>query len=229
MLGAQLTTEVSTTETYVVPAVGERRFTVAALDLGIKRRTPWHLARQGIETLVMPARSTAEDLLATGADGVFISNGPGDPATATFAHEAVRGVLARGVPVFGICMGNQILGHALGLSTYKLDYGHRGINQPVLDRVTGKIQISSHNHGFAVDAPADGTPVDTPFGRVEVSQVNLNDNVVEGLRCLDVPAFSVQYHPEAAAGPHDAAGLFERFADLLKGAVPCQGVKTSST
>jgi len=216
MAGLELASQVSTRQPYMVPAVGQRRFRVAALDLGIKRRTPWHLARRGIETHVLPATSTAEELLAIDPDGVFVSNGPGDPAAATYAHEALRGVLGRRVPVFGICMGNQVLGHALGLGTYKLRYGHRGINSPVLDRATGRVLISSHNHGFAVDAPLDH-PVDTPFGRVEVSHVGLNDQVVEGLRCLDVPAFSVQFHPEAAAGPHDAASLFDAFLALLQG------------
>ncbi len=216
MTGLELATAVTTRAPYVVPAVGERRFRVAALDLGIKRRTPWHLARLGIETRVLPATSTAAEILATDPDGVFVSNGPGDPAAATYAHEALRGVLARRVPVFGICLGNQVLGHALGLGTYKLTYGHRGINSPVLDRATGRVLVSSHNHGFAVDAPLDRS-VDSPFGRVQVSHVCLNDSVVEGLRCLDVPAFSVQFHPEAAAGPHDAAGLFGDFAALMQG------------
>ncbi|MBX6387909.1 MAG: glutamine-hydrolyzing carbamoyl-phosphate synthase small subunit [Frankia sp.] len=217
MEGADLAPEVSTTEPYVVPAVGGRRFRVAALDLGIKRATPESMAARGCEVHVLPARSTAEDLLALEPDGVFLSNGPGDPATADYAVEAVTGVLRAGVPVFGICFGNQVLGRALGFSTYKLVYGHRGVNQPVADLATGRIAVTSHNHGFAVDAPVDGTPVDTPFGRVAVSHVALNDSVVEGLTCLEVPAFSVQYHPEAAPGPHDAHGLFDRFSDLMAG------------
>jgi carbamoyl-phosphate synthase small subunit len=147
---------------------------------------------------------------------VFLSNGPGDPATADYAVAATRGVLDARVPLFGICFGNQILGRALGFGTYKLKYGHRGINQPVRDRATGRVEITAHNHGFALDAPLEGT-ADTPYGRAEVSHVCLNDDVVEGVRCLDAPAFSVQYHPEAAAGPHDAAYLFDRFCDLMAG------------
>jgi carbamoyl-phosphate synthase small subunit len=214
MLGADLARAVSTPRPYVVPARGERRFTVAAVDLGIKRMTPRRLAERGVDVHVVPAASTAADVLAVGPDGVFFSNGPGDPAAADYAVETMRGVLAAGVPVFGICFGNQILGRALGFGTYKLGYGHRGINQPVRDRSTGRVEITAHNHGFAVDAPIDGV-TDTPFGRAEVSHVGLNDGVVEGLRCLDAPAFSVQYHPEAAAGPHDAAYLFDRFCALM--------------
>ncbi len=215
MKGADLAGEVTTREPYVVPAVGERRLTVAAVDLGIKRMTPVRMAERGIEVHVLPSSASAEDVLAVGADGVFLSNGPGDPATADSAVAMTRAALEREVPVFGICFGNQILGRALGFGTYKLGYGHRGINQPVQDRTTGKVEVTAHNHGFAVDAPLDG-PADTPYGRVEVSHVCLNDDVVEGLRCLDVPAFSVQYHPEAAAGPHDASYLFDRFVELMQ-------------
>jgi carbamoyl-phosphate synthase small subunit len=215
MVGADLAPRVTTSDPYVVPVVGEKRYTVAALDLGIKTATPRHLAELGVETHVLPATATAQDLLAIGIDGVFLSNGPGDPAAADYAVETVRGVLDAGRPLFGICFGNQILGRALGLGTYKLRFGHRGLNQPVLDRVSGTVRVTSHNHGFAVDAPLD-RPTDTPYGRVEVSHVGLNDDVVEGLRCLDVPAFSVQFHPEAAAGPHDAAPLFQRFVDLME-------------
>ncbi|MFN0281406.1 MAG: carbamoyl phosphate synthase small subunit, partial [Kineosporiaceae bacterium] len=214
MTGADLCGEVSTDAAYVVPAIGDRRFTVAAVDLGIKAMTPHRLAQRGVEVHVVPATATIEDLLATGADGVFFSNGPGDPGAAGRPLELLREVLDRRLPFFGICFGNQLLGRALGFGTYKLGYGHRGINQPVLDRLTGKVEVTAHNHGFAVDAPLDG-PADTPFGRAEVSHLCLNDGVVEGLRCLDAPAFSVQYHPEAAAGPHDAAYLFDRFVDLM--------------
>ncbi|WP_088289290.1 glutamine-hydrolyzing carbamoyl-phosphate synthase small subunit [Kineosporia sp. A_224] len=214
MAGADLAGEVSTDAAYVVPAIGEKRFTVAAVDLGIKSMTPHRMAQRGMEVHVLPATATLADILATGADGVFFSNGPGDPGAATHPVELLREVLDRRIPFFGICFGNQILGRALGFGTYKLGYGHRGINQPVMDRTTGKVEVTAHNHGFAVDAPVDG-PADTPYGRAEVSHVCLNDGVVEGLRCLDVPAFSVQYHPEAAAGPHDAAYLFDRFADLM--------------
>ena len=216
MAGADLCGEVSTPQAYVVPALAEKRLTVAAIDLGIKAMTPHRMAERGIETHVLPSASTLEDVLAVGADGVFLSNGPGDPATADAAVALVQGLLDRRVPVFGICFGNQVLGRALGFGTYKLRYGHRGINQPVQDRRTGKVEVTAHNHGFAVDAPV-GPPVQTLYGEVEVSHVSLNDGVVEGLRALDVPAFSVQYHPEAAAGPHDAAYLFDRFAALLDG------------
>ncbi|WP_222263562.1 glutamine-hydrolyzing carbamoyl-phosphate synthase small subunit [Modestobacter marinus] len=214
MTGADLAPSVSADRPYVVPAIGEKRFQIAALDLGIKTATPRSLAELGVETHVLPATATAAELLELGVDGVFVSNGPGDPAAADYAVEAVRGVLEARRPLFGICFGNQILGRALGLGTYKLRFGHRGLNQPVLDRVSGTVRVTSHNHGFAVDAPLD-RPVDTPFGPVEVSHVGLNDDVVEGLRLLEAPAFSVQFHPEAAAGPHDAHPLFGRFVDLM--------------
>jgi carbamoyl-phosphate synthase small subunit len=198
----------------VVPAIGAKRFTVAAIDLGIKGMTPHRMAERGIEVHVLPATATVDDVYAVQPDGVFLSNGPGDPATADLT--TVQGVLERRTPLFGICFGNQLLGRALGFGTYKLKYGHRGINQPVQDRTTGKVEVTAHNHGFAVDAPLD-TVSDTPYGRAEVSHVCLNDNVVEGLQLLDQPAFSVQYHPEAAAGPHDAAYLFDRFVTLMEG------------
>ncbi|MGC5032083.1 glutamine-hydrolyzing carbamoyl-phosphate synthase small subunit [Micromonospora sp. DT229] len=224
MVGSDLSAEVSTTAPYVVPAEGEHRFTVAALDLGIKRNVPRRLAARGVTTHVLPVTATIEDLLATGADAVFFSPGPGDPATADGPVKLAREVLRRKVPLFGICFGSQILGRALGFGTYKLGYGHRGINQPVLDRMTGKVEVTSHNHGFAVQVPgvAQGAVVpdqviETEFGGVQVSHVCLNDNVVEGLRALEVPAFTVQYHPEAAAGPHDADYLFDRFAELIEG------------
>ncbi|GAA0625966.1 glutamine-hydrolyzing carbamoyl-phosphate synthase small subunit [Sporichthya brevicatena] len=214
MLGADLAKEVSTPEPYVVPAIGEKKFTVVAVDLGIKSMTPHRMAQRGIEVHVVPATSTAAEVLARDPDGVFLSNGPGDPGVADYAVEIAQGVLVERVPLFGICFGNQILGRALGFGTYKLRFGHRGINQPVMDRTTGKVEITAHNHGFAVDAPRDGI-ADTPYGRAEVSHVCLNDDVVEGVRCLDTPAFSVQYHPEAAAGPHDAGYLFDRFTELM--------------
>lgn len=216
MKGANLSAEVATEETYVVPAIGTKKFTVAAVDLGIKGMTPHRMAERGIEVHVLPATATAEDVYAVNPDGVFFSNGPGDPATADHPVSVMRAVLERGTPLFGICFGNQILGRALGFGTYKLKYGHRGINQPVQDRTTGKVEVTAHNHGFAVDAPLDQVS-ETPYGRAEVSHVCLNDNVVEGLRLLDRPAFSVQYHPEAAAGPHDAAYLFDRFVSLMEG------------
>jgi carbamoyl-phosphate synthase small subunit len=218
MAGAQLAEEVSTDRPYVVPALGERRFTVAALDLGIKAMTPHRMAERGIEVHVLPAASTLDDVLAVRPDGVFYSNGPGDPATADRQVALLQQLLERGVPFFGICFGNQLLGRALGLGTFKLGYGHRGINQPVLDRTTGRVEVTAHNHGFAVDAPLTAA-TDTAYGVVEVSHVCLNDDVVEGLRLTDrdgrLRAFSVQYHPEAAAGPHDAGYLFDRFADLM--------------
>ncbi|MCP3817038.1 glutamine-hydrolyzing carbamoyl-phosphate synthase small subunit [Streptomyces sp. A3M-1-3] len=214
MVGANLSAEVATTEAYVVPAIGTKRFTVAAIDLGIKGMTPRRMAERGIEVHVLPATATAEEVYAVNPDGVFLSNGPGDPATADLT--VIKAVLERKTPLFGICFGNQLLGRSLGFGTYKLKYGHRGINQPVQDRTTGKVEVTAHNHGFAVDAPLDKVS-DTPYGRAEVSHVCLNDNVVEGLQLLDQPAFSVQYHPEAAAGPHDAAYLFDRFVELMEG------------
>ncbi|KUN01987.1 carbamoyl-phosphate synthase small subunit [Streptomyces yokosukanensis] len=216
MKGASLYEEVATKEAYVVPAIGEKKFTVAAIDLGIKGMTPHRMAERGIEVHVLPATATADDIYAVGPDGVFFSNGPGDPATADGPVALMTAVLERRTPLFGICFGNQILGRALGFGTYKLKYGHRGINQPVQDRTTGKVEVTAHNHGFAVDAPLDRVS-ETAFGRAEVSHVCLNDDVVEGLQLLDQPAFSVQYHPEAAAGPHDAAYLFDRFVSLMEG------------
>ncbi|PVG82966.1 carbamoyl phosphate synthase small subunit [Nocardioides gansuensis] len=222
MKGAELAREVSVDEAYVVPAVGEKRFTVAALDLGIKGMTPALMAERGIEVHVLPATATIDDVLAVEPDGLFFSNGPGDPATADVS--TLTGALERGLPYFGICFGNQLFGRALGFGTYKLKYGHRGINQPVMDRTTGKVEVTAHNHGFAVQWP-DGVPLDdavrTPYGTATVSHVCLNDDVVEGLELRDdadaLTAFSVQYHPEAAAGPHDAAYLFDRFIDLMEG------------
>jgi carbamoyl-phosphate synthase small subunit len=214
MAGANLTDEVSTDKPYIVSAVGDKKFTVAAIDLGIKSMTPEMMAARGIEVHVLPAASSVDEILALNPDGVFFSNGPGDPATADAAVATMKAMLERKMPVFGICFGNQILGRALGLGTYKLRYGHRGINQPVQDLRTRKVEITAHNHGFAVDAPRAGD-FDTPYGKAQVSHICLNDDVVEGLRCLEVPAFSVQYHPEAAAGPHDSAYLFDEFIELM--------------
>ena len=216
MVGASLASEVTTSAPYVVAAEGRRRAVVAAIDLGIKAATPRLMADRGIEVHVLPCTATIDDVLSVSPDGVFFSNGPGDPVTADKEVALLREVLDRRIPFFGICFGNQLLGRALGFGTYKLKFGHRGINQPVLDRATGRVEITAQNHGFAVDAPIDRIS-DTPYGRVEVSHVCLNDDVVEGLRCLDLPAFSVQYHPEAAAGPHDSAYLFDRFLELMGG------------
>lgn len=223
MEGARLAEEVSIDEAYVVEPAdhgweGEAKFSIAAIDLGIKAMTPVRFAERGVRVHVLPATATLEDVKAVNPDGFFMSNGPGDPATADVQVKLLRSVLDEKLPYFGICFGNQILGRALGFGTYKLKYGHRGINQPVMDRRTGKVEITSQNHGFAVDAPMDGAVLapEERFGRVEVSHVSLNDDVVEGLACLDIPAFSVQYHPEAAAGPHDAAYLFDRFIDLME-------------
>ena len=214
MIGAELSAEVTTAQPYTVEAQGEHRFTVAALDFGIKAMTPHRMAQRGIRTVVLPSTSTPEQIKAVGADGVFLSNGPGDPDAADAAVATLKTIVAERTPVFGICFGNQLLGRAFGFGTYKLGYGHRGVNQPVQDRRTGRVEITAHNHGFAVDAPTD-RPTETAFGAVEVSHIDLNDGVVEGLRALDLPVFSVQYHPEAAAGPHDAGYLFDRFAELL--------------
>jgi len=217
MTGAALAEDVTTPEPYVVEADGDRLFTVAAIDLGIKSMTPQRMTQRGIEVHVLPCTATIEEVLAVGEngpDGVFFSNGPGDPATADREVGLLREVLDRRIPFFGICFGNQLLGRALGFGTYKLKYGHRGLNQPVMDLSTRKVEVTAHNHGFAVDAPLDSAS-QTDYGRVRVSHVCLNDDVVEGLECLDRPAFSVQYHPEAAAGPHDAAYLFDRFVELM--------------
>jgi len=215
MTGAYLSKDVSTEKSYVVAAIGQRKFTVAAIDLGIKAATPRSMAQRGIEVHVMPYNSTLDEVLKVNPDGVFISNGPGDPSTMTETVELVREVLSRKIPIFGICFGHQILGRALGFETYKLQFGHRGINQPVIDKVTEKVEITAHNHGFAIKAPTSGT-FTTVFGPGQVTHVNLNDDVVEGLALLEQPAFSVQYHPEAAAGPHDANYLFDRFVELMR-------------
>jgi carbamoyl-phosphate synthase small subunit len=214
MSGSYLSADVSTEKPYIVPAIGEKKFTVAAIDLGIKGATPRALAARGVEVHVLPFNSTLVDIQRVKPDGVFLSNGPGDPATMDGVVDLVREILLVEIPIFGICFGHQILGRALGFDTYKLQFGHRGINQPVLDKKTGKVEITAHNHGFAIEAPIDGV-FNTVFGSGEVTHVGLNDGVVEGLQLLDRGAFSVQYHPEAAAGPHDAAYLFDRFIELM--------------
>jgi carbamoyl-phosphate synthase small subunit len=254
MTGADLARVVSTPEPYTVRPEGPARYRVIAVDLGIKASTPRHLAARGCEVLVVPATTSAAGILAASPDGVFFSNGPGDPAAATYAVDAMRGVLDAGLPTFGICLGSQILALALGLRTYKLRYGHRGVNQPVMDLATGRVYITSHNHGFAAALPGSGhdvvvtttssgadrcdndvvepgpdpgatwshvppeslEPFDTPHGPAVVSHVNLNDGVVEGLRLQQRLVFGVQYHPEAAPGPHDAADHFDQFCALLQ-------------
>jgi carbamoyl-phosphate synthase small subunit len=215
MSGSYLSADVSTEQTYVVPAIGRKRFTVAAIDLGIKGATPRALAARGVEVHVLPFNANFQEIQAVQPDGVFLSNGPGDPSTMNDVVELVREVLAAEIPIFGICFGHQILGRALGFETYKLQFGHRGINQPVLDKKTGKVEITAHNHGFAIKAPTDAV-FNTVYGPGEVTHVGLNDGVVEGLQLLERGAFSVQYHPEAAAGPHDAAYLFDRFISLME-------------
>jgi carbamoyl-phosphate synthase small subunit len=229
MTGADLAREVSTEQPYTVspPAGTPVRYRVAAVDLGIKTATPLRMAARGCQVTVLPADVTADQILATGPDGVFYSNGPGDPAAAGYAVESMRRVLAGGRPVFGICLGNQILGRALGLGTYKLRFGHHGVNQPVKNLATGRVEITSHNHGFAVRPPGDGGaggagagdgPFATPYGPAEVSHRNLNDGVVEGLRLASGRAFGIQYHPEAAPGPHDADGAFDEFCAQMEAA-----------
>ena len=216
MSGRNLSREVSVDSVRIVPAVGESIGSLAVMDLGIKESTVHHLAARGFDVHIFPESSTFDDIRAIEPVALFYSNGPGDPAASDRHVNILRSALEHGTPFFGICFGNQLLGRALGFDTYKLKYGHRGINQPVKDRQTGRVEITAQNHGFAVDAPREGI-VESPggFGRVEVSHISLNDNVVEGLRALDVPAFSVQYHPEAAAGPHDSTYLFDRFKQMV--------------
>ncbi len=216
MLGADLAGEVSTDRSYVVEPEGPQRFTVAALDLGIKTNTPRNFTRRGIRTHVLPSSAAFSEIADLRPDGVFLSNGPGDPATADHVVAVTQAVLAAGIPLFGICFGNQILGRALGRSTYKMTFGHRGINIPVMDHTTNRVAITAQNHGFALEGEA-GEEFDTPFGRAVVSHTCANDGVVEGIKLVSGRAFSVQYHPEAAAGPRDAEYLFDQFVDLMAG------------
>lgn len=218
MAGRNLSDRVSVSRTRVVEPVGELVGNLAVIDLGIKESTVHQLAARGFRVHVLPSQSTLSDVVAIDPVGLFYSNGPGDPSASASHVELLQSALRGGIPFFGICFGNQLLGRALGFETYKLKYGHRGINQPVVDKETGHIEITAQNHGFAVEAPREGV-VDSPagFGRVQVSHVSLNDDVVEGIKALDIPAFSVQYHPEAAAGPHDSTYLFDRFKDLVQG------------
>jgi carbamoyl-phosphate synthase small subunit len=215
MVGSFLSADVSTPEKYTIAAKGEKKFTVVAIDLGIKGATPRAMAERGIQTHVLPYNANFAEIMDLEPDGVFLSNGPGDPATMTETVSLVRELLTEEMPIFGICFGHQILGRALGFETYKLQFGHRGINQPVIDKRTGKVEITSHNHGFAIQAPTDGQ-FTTVFGPGRVTHVCLNDGVVEGLELLERGAFSVQYHPEAAAGPHDASYLFDQFVSVME-------------
>ena len=215
MSGAFLVEDVSTEKPYVIPAIGEKRFVVAALDLGIKAATPRLLSERGVEVHVLPYDTPYSEIKKLHPDGVFLSNGPGDPSTMNSVVEVIREILADEIPVFGICFGHQLLGRALGFETYKLQFGHRGINQPVIDKSTAKVEITAHNHGFALKAPTEGR-FTTVFGPGEVTHLSLNDGVVEGLQLIERGAFSVQYHPEAAAGPHDASYLFDRFIALME-------------
>ena len=215
MTGAFLADDVSTRASYIVPAIGEKKFTVVALDMGIKGATPRSMSQRGIEVHVVPSKTKLEDITALNPDGVFLSNGPGDPATMTEMISLVREILSARIPLFGICFGHQIIGRALGFDTYKLPFGHRGINQPVKNLKSSRIEITAHNHGFAVAAPKENE-FHTVYGSGRVTHISLNDSVIEGLEMISVPAFSVQYHPESAAGPHDAAYLFERFVQLMQ-------------
>ena len=214
MLGADLCGDVSTDQSYIVEAQGPQRFTVAALDLGIKTNTPRNFALRGIRTHVLPSSATFEQIADLSPDGVFLSNGPGDPATADRVVGVTREILGAGIPLFGICFGNQILGRALGRATYKMVFGHRGINVPVIDHATGRVAVTAQNHGFALEGEA-GEVFGTDFGPATVSHTCANDGVVEGVKLVDGRAFSVQYHPEAAAGPHDANYLFDQFVELM--------------
>jgi carbamoyl-phosphate synthase small subunit len=214
MAGAFLADDVSTKTGYVIPAIGPKLFTVAAIDLGIKGATPRLMSERGIEVHVLPSTTTFAEIAALKPNGVFLSNGPGDPASMLDVIAMVREVLSAKIPLFGICFGHQIIGRALGFETYKLPFGHRGINQPIKNLRSAKIEITAHNHGFAVAAPVEGN-FNTVYGAGFVSHISLNDGVVEGLELLETPAFSVQYHPEAAAGPHDASYLFDQFIDLM--------------
>ena len=219
MSGAFLAEDVSTPSKYVVspPQGVTKRFTVSAIDLGIKSATPREMAARGIEVHVFPMKATIEELMSVSPDGVFLSNGPGDPSTMNDVVATVRHFLEEQIPVFGICFGHQIIGRALGFETYKLPFGHRGINQPVKNLRSGQVEITAHNHGFAVSAPVENK-FSTVYGAGFVSHICLNDGVVEGLELLETPCFSVQYHPESAAGPHDANYLFDHFVELMESA-----------
>jgi carbamoyl-phosphate synthase small subunit len=209
MENRELASAVTTARTYEVAAKGSERFRVVCYDFGVKRNSLNELAALGCRVTVVPASTPASEVLALRPDGVYLSNGPGDPASMTKVVEEIRGLLAGGVPTFGICFGHQLLGRAFGGDTYKLRFGHRGGNQPVKDVASGRVEITSHNHGFAVRA--ESLP-----SEVEVTHVNLNDGCVEGMRHKSLPVISVQYHPEAAPGPHDAEHHFRRFVELME-------------
>jgi carbamoyl-phosphate synthase small subunit len=216
MAGQSLSDVVTTANRYLLPATSKKVAKVAVLDLGIKRSTLEHLAARGVEVEVFPSSATAQEILESGPDGVFFSNGPGDPEASVGQVLMLRELLTKKIPFFGICFGNQLLGRALGFETYKLDFGHRGINQPVMRKATGQVEVTAHNHGFAVALEEDEAMSPAGFGLVRVSHRGLNDNVVEGLECQEIRAFSVQYHPEAAAGPHDSHYLFDKFVTMIQ-------------
>jgi len=206
--GRDLIHEVTTSKPYVWKKLKNPKYRIVALDFGIKWNLLKSLEQRGCEVEVLPAHATASEILSRKPDGIFLSNGPGDPKAAPYAAETVKGVLGK-APLFGVCMGHQILALALGAKTYKLKFGHRGGNQPVLDRSSGHVEISSHNHGYAVDAA-------TLPASAEVTHINLNDKTVEGIEVKGAQAFSVQYHPEACPGPHDSAALFDRFIAAME-------------
>jgi len=209
MKNRELATAVTVEETFDYPAMDETKFHVVAYDFGVKTNSLREFAKYGCKITVVPAETPAEEVLNLKPDGIFLSNGPGDPASMTSVVDEIKKLTASNVPMFGICLGHQILGQVFGGETFKMKFGHRGGNQPIKDLTTGKVEITSHNHGFAVDE--DSLPAD-----VEVTHVNLNDNTVAGLRHKTLPVFSVQYHPESAPGPHDSEYLFERFVELMK-------------
>lgn len=221
MAGSDLVGEVTTSRPYTVQAVGEKKYTVVAYDMGIRSATPNELARRGIDTVVVPANTPIDDVKAYHPDGVLLSNGPGDPATADAMVEIIKQVLRDEVPLFGMGLGNQLLGRALGLETFQMAYGHRGINIPVINHLTSRIDITSQNHGFALKSPDDAGDTngvitfDTEFGPAQITHTCLNDDTAEGVALANGRAYSVQYHPESATGPHDANPLFDQFLELM--------------